>query len=237
MRKARLLVLGLALVALAMCILAGPGTRYGWWEWLGGIWLIRIAAWLGIAAAIASLVLIFTLAVPKWRFQPWVPIVSLCAALAAVAPPMIMMQRAKNVPPIHDVTTDLEDPPAFVALAEARNKGPNKAAYAGGATADHQKRAYRDIGPKVLDAPSKDAMQKAIDTARSMGWEVVASDTAAGRIEAVATSTWFGFKDDIVIRIRPNGPGSRIDVRSASRVGVSDIGANADRIRKYLSRL
>ena len=237
MRKARFIVLGLAFLALFMCLLAGPGTRLGWWEWLGGIWMLRIAAWLGIAAAAASIILIATLAFPQWRYQAWVPIVSLCAALAAVAPPAILMSRAKSVPPIHDITTDPADPPAFVALAEVRNKGPNKAAYPGAAAADQQRRAYRDIGPKVLDAPPRDAMQKAIDAARSMGWEVVATDASAGRIEAVDTTSWFGFKDDIVIRIRPNGPGSRVDVRSASRVGVSDIGANAERIRGFLSKL
>ena len=237
MRKARLVVLGLAFLALAMCLLAGPGTRQGWWEWLGGIWLLRIAAWLGIAAAIASIVLIAALAVPKWRFQPWVPIVSLCAALAAVAPPLILMGRAKSVPPIHDITTDLADPPSFVALAEARNRGPNKAAYAGAAAAEQQRRAYQDIAPKVVKDAPREAMQKAIDAARSMGWEVVATDSAAGRIEAVDTTAWFGFKDDVVIRIRPEGAGSRVDVRSASRVGESDLGANAQRIRDFLSKL
>jgi uncharacterized protein (DUF1499 family) len=68
-----------------------------------------------------------------------------------------------------------------------------------------------------------------------MGWELVASDSAAGRIEATATTPWFGFKDDVVVRVRPDGSGSRIDVRSVSRVGKSDVGANAKRIRTYLA--
>lgn len=236
MRKARYLALALALTALAMCILAGPGTKLGWWSWIGGIWLLRGAAWAGLAAAVFSLVLVVLLVVPRWRYQPWMPIVSLCIALAAAAPPLILVGQAKKVPPIHDITTDLEDPPAFAALAEARGKSPNGVGYKREFAAQ-QRNAYRDIGPKVLNEPPPEAMQKAIDAARAMGWEVVATDTAAGRIEATATTAWFGFKDDVVIRVRPNGPGSRVDVRSASRVGRSDLGANAERIRKYLSRL
>lgn len=237
MRKARLIVLGVALLALALCLLAGPGSKYGWWEWRGGILALRVATYAGLAAAAASLVLVLLLAVPKWRFQPWMPIVSLCIALAAAAPPLIMLSRAKQVPPIHDITTDMADPPAFVVLAPVRDKGPNKAAYAGEQVAEQQRKSYRDIGPRILDAPPQEAMQKAIDAARSMGWEIASTDTANGRIEATDTTTWFGFKDDVVVRVRPNGPGSRVDVRSASRVGGSDIGANADRIRKFLAKL
>ena len=70
-----------------------------------------------------------------------------------------------------------------------------------------------------------------------MGWKIVAADSTAGRIEATATTPWFGFKDDVVVRVRPEGSGSRIDVRSVSRVGQSDVGTNARRIRAYLADL
>jgi uncharacterized protein (DUF1499 family) len=71
-----------------------------------------------------------------------------------------------------------------------------------------------------------------------MGWEIVASDAPAGRIEATDTTTWFGFKDDIIVRVRPEASGgSRVDVRSVSRLGESDVGANAKRVRKYLAKL
>jgi uncharacterized protein (DUF1499 family) len=81
------------------------------------------------------------------------------------------------------------------------------------------------------------AFRRAADAARAMGWEMVAADSAAGRVEATATTRWFGFKDDVVVRVRPDGAGSRIDVRSVSRVGGSDVGANAARIRAYLARV
>lgn len=237
MRNARILTLALAVAALAMLLLSGPGTRAGWWDWRFGISLLRYAVYVGGAAAILSLGLIVLLAVPKWRARPWLPVLALCVALAAVAPPLILLGQAKAVPPIHDITTDFADPPAFVALLEVRNQSPNGAAYGGPAIAAQQQKAYPEVKPLVVAAPPREAMQKALDAARSMGWEVRASDTASGRIEATATTTWFGFKDDVIVRIRPEGTGSRVDVRSVSRVGGSDIGANAKRIREFLSRL
>jgi uncharacterized protein (DUF1499 family) len=70
-----------------------------------------------------------------------------------------------------------------------------------------------------------------------MDWQIVSADTAAGRLEATATTRWFGFKDDVVVRIRPDATGSRVDVRSVSRVGKSDVGTNAARVRTFLARL
>ena len=237
MRIARILTVALAVAALAMLLLSGPGTRAGWWDWRFGLSLLRYAVYAGVVAAAASLVLVLLLAVPKWRVRPWVPVVALCIALVAIAPPLILLGQAKAVPPIHDITTDTADPPDFVALLEVRNQSPNGAAYGGPAVAAQQQQAYADLKPLVLAAPPREAMQKALDAARDMGWEVRASDTASGRIEATATTRWFGFKDDVIVRIRPEGAGSRVDVRSVSRVGGSDIGANASRIREFLSRL
>lgn len=237
MRNARILTVALAAAALAMLLLSGPGTRAGWWEWPFGLSLLKYAVYVGAAAAMASLVLIVLLAAPRWRTRPWLPILALCIALVAVAPPLILLGRAKAVPPIHDITTDVADPPAFVALLDVRNKSPNGAAYGGPAVAAQQQKAYPEVKPLVIAAPPREAMQKALDAARSMGWEVRASDTASGRIEATDTTPWFGFKDDVIVRIRPEGAGSRVDVRSVSRVGASDVGANAKRIREFLARL
>ena len=237
MRIARILTVALAVAALAMLLLSGPGTRAGWWDWPFGLSLLRYAVYAGGAAAVASLALVVLLAVPKWRVRPWLPVVALCIALAAAAPPLILLGRAKAVPPIHDITTDTADPPAFVALLEVRKQSPNGAAYGGPAVAAQQQAAYGDVKPLVIAAPPREAMQRALDAARAMGWEVRASDSVSGRIEATDTTAWFGFKDDVIVRIRPEGTGSRVDVRSVSRVGASDIGANAKRIREFLSRL
>lgn len=237
MRNARVLAMGLAVLALAMLLVSGPGARAGWWPWTVGLGIYRWAAYVGIAAALVSLVLLALLAVPRWRARPWVPLLALCIALAAVAPPMILLSRAKALPRIHDITTDFADPPAFVALLETRRKAPNGADYGGEPVAAEQRRAYGDIQAVLLKLPPREAHQKALDAARNLGWEVVASDAAAGRIEATDTTRFFGFKDDVVIRVRAEGEGSRIDVRSVSRVGLSDIGANAARVRRFLDEV
>lgn len=237
MSKVRAATLAAALIALLLLALSGPGTRQGWWSWQAGLGMYRWAVYVGLAAGAVALVLVLLLAVPKWRARPWLPVIALCIALTAVAPPLIMLSKAKSVPPIHDITTDPGDPPAFVALMPARAQSPNGATYGGPEIAAQQQKAYADIQPKVIPAPPREAMQRALDAARALGWEVVASDSTLGRIEATDTTRWFGFKDDVVIRIRPEGTGSRIDVRSASRVGKSDVGANAARIRDYLAKL
>ena len=184
-----------------------------------------------------ALGLILLLVVPKWRARAWIPVLALCIALAAAAPPIILLQQAKAVPPIHDISTDTFDPPLFVALDAERARAPNGAKYGGAEVAAQQQKAYPDIKSLVLKAPPAEAVQRAIDAARKSGWEIVASDAPSGRIEATDTTSWFGFKDDIVVRVRPEGTGSRVDVRSASRVGTGDIGANAKRVRQFLARV
>jgi uncharacterized protein (DUF1499 family) len=229
--------MAIAVAAFAMLVSSGPGTRYGLWPWQTGLSLLKWAAYTGLAGAVGALGLILLLVVPRWRARPWIPILALCIALAAAAPPLILLQQAKSVPPIHDVTTDPFDPPVFVALAAERALAPNGARYGGMDIAAQQQKAYPDIKSLIVKTPPAETVQRAIDAARSQGWQIVASDAPSGRIEATDTTTWFGFKDDIVVRVRPEGSGSRVDVRSVSRVGKSDIGANAKRVRGFLARL
>jgi uncharacterized protein (DUF1499 family) len=237
MAIARAFVMAVAVAALVMLLASGPGTRLGLWPWQTGFELMRWAAYTGLAGAAGALVLTLLAAVPRWRERAWIPVLALCIALAAAAPPIILLQQAKGSPPIHDITTDTVDPPAFVTLAAVRAMAPNGARYRGAEVAAQQQKAYPDIKPLILKAPPPKAMQDAIDAARASGWDVVSSDTASGRLEATATTRWFGFQDDVVVRVRPEGSGSRVDVRSVSRVGVGDVGANAKRVREFLSRL
>ena len=152
--------------------------------------------------------------------------------------PLHYDQIRRTVPPIHDITTDPDNPPAFIAAVPVRNAaGDNSAAYAGAKIAEQQCQAYPDIVPLTLALQPGAVFSRALDTARQMGWTIVAADNAAGRIEASDRSRWFGFTDDIVIRITPSGSGSRIDLRSSSRLGRSDFGVNAARIKTYLAAL
>jgi uncharacterized protein (DUF1499 family) len=156
-------------------------------------------------------------------------------SVALVTVPLLHWQRAKTVPPIHDITTDPDDPPAFVALAQARARAPNAVAYPGAETARQQRAAYPEIRPLLLAAPLPRVREVAREVVRASGWELVAATDTT--LEATDTTPWFGFKDDVVIRLRQTADGVRVDLRSASRVGRSDVGTNAARIRVYLEAL
>ena len=147
-------------------------------------------------------------------------------------------QIRQTVPPIHDITTDPDNPPPFVAVVPLRQgEGINSVAYEGAKVAEQQRQAYPDVVPLTIGLAPDVAFARALDTAQRMGWTVVALDKAAGRIEASQRSRWMGFTDDIIVRVTPASSGSRIDLRSSSRYGRSDFGVNAARISDYLTAL
>ena len=226
----------LALGALCLLLASGPGTRLGWWHFGVGFALLRWGAYAGGAAAALALV---ALAWPRLRARSallW--LVLLAVGGAALALPLRFQQEARAAPPIHDITTDTADPPAFVALLARRAGAPNPPGHAGEAVAAQQRKAYPDIRPAVLAVPVPLAYARALDAVQGLGWELVAADAEQGRIEATATTFWFGFKDDVVIRVMPAPTsGSRVDARSKSRVGRGDAGANAARLREFLARV
>lgn len=138
---------------------------------------------------------------------------------------------------INDITTDTENPPVFVSVLALRKNAPNSATYGGPKIAAQQHAAYPDIRPLISDLPPARAFERSLSVARQMGWKIVDENPAEGRIEATATTRWFGFKDDVVLRIAPAaGNGSRVDIRSVSRVGRGDVGTNARRIRTFLKK-
>jgi uncharacterized protein (DUF1499 family) len=164
-------------------------------------------------------------------------VLGLLIAAAVIAVPALQMQRARTLPPIHDISTDTQNPPQFEAILPLRANAPNSTEYAGEEIAEQQHAAYSDIQPEFFSATPETTFDAAMAVAREMGWDVVANDKNRGRIEATATTFWFGFKDDVVIRIAPHEVGSEVNMRSLSRVGRSDVGANAERIRDFMQRL
>jgi uncharacterized protein (DUF1499 family) len=156
---------------------------------------------------------------------------------AAAWAPLMLFLQAVGAARINDVSTDTADPPPMVTTLQMRSDAVTPAAYPGKAAADQQHEAYPDIAPIVLDLAPAEAFKRVDAVAMAMGWEVVARVPADGRIEAIDTSSWFGLRDDIVVRIRPEGAGSRIDIRSKSRLGRADLGANAQRIRTFTAKL
>jgi uncharacterized protein (DUF1499 family) len=230
---------GLAILAL-LALATGPlGWRLGWWHYRFAFsWLMPYAAYGALAGAAVSIVaLVFGWSYLGARGVALAALGVVLGALVAYMPWQYNRLRG-IVPPIHDITTDTENPPSFVAALKLRPKSANTVDYEGPALAAKQRKAYPDIAPvKVALAPA-DAFKRALDTAKTMpGWTVVDADPATGRIEANQTSRWFRFTDDVVIRVAADGAGSRIDVRSVSRVGRSDFGVNAGRIRAYTAAL
>lgn len=228
----------LAVVAALAAMLAGLGARWGWWEFGTGFQVLRFAVYGAIGgAAVSMLALLSALRAPR-RSGIVLALLGLAIGLVTAYVPWQWRRTAERVPPIHDITTDMDDPPVFEAVLPLRAEAPNPSEYGGDSIAVQQREGYPDLGPLILDAPPADVFRLAERTARDMGWEVVDSDLEEGRIEATDTTFWFGFKDDVVVRIagRPEG-GTRIDVRSVSRVGRSDVGTNAARIREYFEKL
>jgi uncharacterized protein (DUF1499 family) len=222
-----------AAVALVALVLSGPGSRMGWWTFRTGFSVMRWAAY-GAAGAFVAALLALVLGGARARAAA-----AMVIGLGVFGVPWMLMRQARSVPPIHDITTDTDDPPAFVAVVARRQatNASNPPEYAGPEVAAQQKKAYPDLAPLHVASPPADAFARARAAAESLGWEIVAAEAAEGRLEATDTTRWFGFKDDVVVRVRPDGTGSRVDVRSKSRVGRSDVGANAARIREFREAL
>ena len=162
---------------------------------------------------------------------------TMLVAVVMMAVPVWWVVGAAGAQPIHDITTDSESPPQFDAVVPLRGETSNPLEYAGSELAAAQRGAYPDIVPLTIAAATEDAFDRSLEVVGELGWELVDTDRQAGRIEATDTTFWFGFKDDIVVCVRPESGGSRVDVRSVSRVGGGDAGTNAARILEFSRRL
>ena len=233
-----------ALIVALFCglteLIAGPGYRMSWWSFGTGIGMIRWAATLALGAAAGGLIAALLAGYARVRRNVRTGLITLIAGIVVAAPPIVMWNRVQQLPRIHDVTTDTDNPPAYVAVLPLRQGARNPVQYQP-STAAEQKRGYPDVTPAVLPLPPAQAFARAESAARAMGWDIVTVSPQDLRIEATDTSLMFGFKDDVVIRVAalPDvvTPSSRIDVRSLSRVGGSDFGVNAKRVRAYLEKL
>ena len=242
------IVLAAGVGALLSGLVSAVGTGWGFWEYTSGLKGVAGAFLLGLGAILIG-------AVQGWRTRKainppprarrWVGMV---VALIYVGWIGTFLMAALTVPAIHDVSTDLADPPAFQTLTLRTDNLDN---IPGADDKDmrgltplqrwalvHQK-AYGDIRSVRINEPVPTVIAKAERLAKARGWDVAVSLPEEGRFEATDTTAFFRFKDDVVLRVRPSdtGEGSIVDMRSVSRVGISDLGMNAKRVRAFLADL
>ena len=238
----------LAVVSLLVIVSAGFGKQLGLWPMpFALLMMLPAGVLLGAVAAAVGLVWVVWSRMSDNRANGLYGWIGFIGAIAVIAAPVHAAYVGFTVPPINDITTDTEHPPQFVALLGLRKDAQTPPDYPGGKTltwkgekvtwAEAQKLAYPDIRTYFAFTTPDKLFDTALKVARDMGWRIVAADKKDGRIEATDTTFFFGFTDDIVIRVAQSGEGAKLDIRSKSRVGISDVGKNAARIRAYRQAL
>lgn len=234
----RLITLGtiVSVLGALTVLLSGYGYQWGWWHFGLGFSMIP---WGTGAAVLGGIVAAVGLIMHKEKSQKIIITASfsiflLIAAIANLGYWYSEVQQ--GYPPIHDITTDMENPPEFVAIAPLRADAPNPVEYAGAETAATQRDFYPDLAPITTSMSYDEAYEHALETTRDMSWTLVDENRQEGRIEAYHKLAWFGFIDDVVIRVDTTETGSIIDIRSKSRIGRGDLGVNAKRIRAYIEK-
>src|SRR5215813_5703481 len=223
-----------ALFSLIATILAITIVRLGLLEFRGPA-LATVGGALAFSAI--ALLLAFAAFVVIWReglIGIGYSLTAIGIALALLAYPSYVALASYRLPWIYDITTDPIDPPRFEALARIRPRDANPVIYAGLSAAEQQRNAYPEIEPLEADANAQAAYDAALAVVTKRRWNIVARRPPErgreGRIEAVARTPIMGLREDVVIRVRSEGQGSRIDMRSSSRYGSFDFGTNARRV-------
>ena len=228
----KILTLIAGILALLLLLVSGPLYQAEILGLMNAFLAMRIALIVGAVAIVLALIqVIFMRKTISW---PVTGIAVLCAAVA-IFMPLSMMNKAKSVPPIHDITTDLVNPPKFVAILALRANASNPAAYQGEEIASQQREAYPELQTQKYSQTTEQVFDAALAAVKHMGLNVVTADKTLGLIEAYDTTTWFGFVDDVVIRIQSAEQTTMLDARSKSRVGMSDIGKNAERLNDLIT--
>ncbi|MBU0536924.1 MAG: DUF1499 domain-containing protein [Gammaproteobacteria bacterium] len=217
----------IAISSLFLLLLGAAGVRFHWFHFQIGLLMFSLAALLSFASICASALFTRRIQSPLGRRQ-----LSQAAlmALPAIIFFSLSLYRGAGAPLIHDISTNTKNPPQFIMAAQQRSPNDNGLEYAA-SDIPLQRQAYPDIHSIPTLLPLNEAQSKALSIAGDLGWEVYYQEN--GHIEAFVRSYWFGFTDDIVIRINQTASGSIIDLRSASRVGKGDLGVNARRIRQF----
>jgi hypothetical protein len=234
----RLVVVGLlvAVASAAAMVFSGIGYRLDLYHFRVGFTILRWAFWFALAGALLS-VAGFAIARDRSRGTIVAAIIGVVVGVVTAYVPWSWKQTADSLPYIHDISTDTANPPEFVAAARLRKAGDHPVTYDGKEVADLQQKAYPDLVSLTTKAPAEKVFEAAKAAIASMGMQLSEADAVQGRIEATQTSLLYGFTDDMVVRVASGADGTKVDVRSKSRVGRSDLGQNAKRIRVFLQKL
>jgi uncharacterized protein (DUF1499 family) len=212
---------------LILILAAVLGFRAAYLAWWPAIMTVAVAVGGLVLTGFCSLLVLFVLVRTNRRGGGKHCLLSVALSLPALIGVLLLGMQGAKVPPIHDITTDIENPPVFQSAQTQRRVGDNSIDYQGKTVADQQLQAYPDITPLETPLPSAVAFAQCLAVAEQLVGGSLRQDRTQGLIEAEDRTLIFGFIDDIVIRIASTGNGSRIDLRSASRAGVSDLGVNA----------
>ena len=227
-------------VIAAVCLPLGAlGTKFGLWAYTGGFMLLAAGAVLATLASFLGVIAYIVSLRKKLLAERSTLLIGILLGVVVLAILGSQYSAASSVPPIHNISTDTVNPPQFdkiVAIRSAANSNP--LAYDTATLAPQQMAAYPWVKSLTLTASADDVVDRAEAVMRDMGLEIVSANKITGLVEATATTFWFGFKDDVAVRVQAAADGGTlVDVRSVSRVGQSDLGANAARIGEILKGL
>ena len=226
-------------IAVVCLPLGALGTKFGLWAFTGGFMLLAAGAVLATLASFLGVIAYIVALRKQLSAERPTLLIGIFLGVVVLAILGTQYSAASSVPPIHNISTDTENPPQFDKIVAIRSAAQaNPLAYDAAALAPQQTAAYPWVKPLTLMAPVDEVVDRAEAVMRDMGLEIVSSNKTTGLVEATATTFWFGFKDDVAVRVQPAADGgTQVDLRSVSRVGQSDLGANAARIGQILKGL
>ena len=229
--RVAVIALLMAILTIVVVVMSSMGFRMEWWGYGSSLKILRAAVFGGVTAIVLSILGIFMTWPGRGRGGLVISIRALFIVGPTLVTPLYWSYSKSKLPPIQDISTDLETPPDFW-------DAPTSRVYPGAAIAKQQLAAYPDILPVTFSSPMEQVFDQAVALVEERGWNLVAAELDEGRIEATITTFWYGFKDDVVIRLTEVDAGVRVDMRSASRFGSGgDGGSNANRIRAFLVAL
>lgn len=237
-KKGKILIIygtDLAVIGAVAAVFSGYGYRWGWWSLDIGFALIPGGSGAAVIGGILAAVGLYRM-VEENRAYTLIAVTGIVLSLMALGNlGYWALQVQKGYPPIHDISTDTVNPPEFQAIAPLRADAPNPVEYQrDSGVAAAQEAFYSGLETISISRPYDEAFDRALETARQMPWTMVDHSREEGRIEAYHKLVWFGFIDDVVIRVDTTATGSKVDIRSKSRIGQGDLGVNAWRVRKYI---